>query len=281
MTEAPTVTSPSSASKGTTTSPKPVTRVDKLTPSSLAGLKIAPQRERAQNVNALIYGQSGVGKTQLAGSADAVPEMRPVLFIDVEGGALTLTNSYPDAEVVRVTTWTEMQNLYYELGRCEHPYRTIVLDSLTEIQKFSMMQIMKDLIKKEPDRDPDIPSLREWGKNIEQIRLFVRAFRDLPVNTIFTALEKTDKDPKTGTWYTRPGLPGKAGAEIAAFLDLVLYYYVKNVKKGDEVVRERLLLTGATETQVAKDRSNNLPLVLQNPTMQDIYDYAIKNKAHE
>lgn len=250
----------------------------RLTPTSLAGLKIAPVRERPKTVNLMVYGDSGVGKTTLAGSADGVPEMRPVLFVDIEGGTLSLTHSYPEVEVVRVGSWKEMQELYYELHEREHGYRTIVLDSLTEIQKFSMNQIMANLIEDYPERDPDIPSMREWGKNIEQIRRFVRAYRDLPVNTIFTALAKTDKDQKTGTWYTKPYLPGKLADEIAGFLDIVTYYYIKNMKQGDEVVRTRYLLTGATENQVAKDRSGRLPLVIEEPTMKQIYDYAIIGK---
>lgn len=251
---------------------------DKLTPNNLAGLRIARVKDRPKTVNMMVYGESGVGKTQLMGSADALPEMRPMLVIDIEGGTLTLANTYPEAEVVRVQNWDEMQSLYNELHRGQHPYRTIGIDSLTEIQKFSMYQIMKDVVKKDPDRDPDIPGLREWGKNLEQIRLFVRAFRDLPVNTIFTALSTTAKDPKTGTVTTRPGLPGKLGSEVAAFLDIVTYLYVKNIREGDSIERKRFLLTGATENQVAKDRSGSLPLVIEDPTMRQIYDYAISGK---
>jgi hypothetical protein len=172
-----------------------------------------------------------------------------------------------------------MQSLYDELHRGNHPYRSIGLDSLTEIQKFSMYNIMEDVVAKEPTRDPDIPSVREWGKSIEQIRRLVRAFRDLPMNVVFTALVKHDKDNKTGTVHTKPMLPGKLADEVAGFLDIVSYYYVKNIDVGGESVRKRLLLTGATESTVAKDRSGGLPLILEEPTMRDIYDYAITRKS--
>jgi hypothetical protein len=144
----------------------------------------------------------------------------------------------------------------------------------------SMAQIMRDLVIQDADRDPDIPSMREWGKNIEQIRRLVRGFRDLPINTIFTALAKTDKDTKTGTVTKKPYLSGKLADEVAAFLDVVVYYYVKNVKEGDEVVQKRLLLTGATDALVAKDRSGNLPMIIQGPTMQRLHDHIIAGK-HE
>lgn len=256
----------------------PVVDDTRLTPNSLAGLRIAPVSQRPKTINFLVYGESGIGKTILGGSADAVPQMRPVLIVDVEGGAFSLLDRYPDVEVVRVETWNELQELYYALHAGDHPYKTVVLDSLTEIQKFSMNQIMVEVVAKEPGRDPDIPSLREWGKNIEQIRRLVRAFRDLPVNTIFTALLREEKDNKTGTVTLKPMLSGKLASEVAAFLDIVTYLYVVSQQKGDEMHRERVLLTGATEKVTAKDRSNRLPLTILNPTMQEIYDYAVAGK---
>lgn len=243
-----------------------------LTVRSLAGLEIRPVEERSTFYNILIYGDSGTGKTTLAGSADAVPSMRPVLFVDVEGGTESLRHAYPDVDTVRVTTWKQMQELYNALYLGEHPYRTIVLDSLTEIQKFNMYGIMHDLAQKRPDLDPDIPGMREWGKNLEQLRRFVRGFRDLPMHTIFTALNRTDKDTKTGITTMKPSLSGKLADEVAAFLDVVVYYYVKQIGDGTEAEFKRLLLTQKTDAQVAKDRSGRLPMVIENPTMSLIHE---------
>lgn len=209
----------------------------------------------------------------LAGSADEVPEMRPVLIIDIEGGLLSLGNRFPDVESVRVKTWDDMQKVYDDLYRGNHGYNTVVLDSLTEIQKFSMSTIMEFVVKKDPERDPDIPSMREWGKNIEQIRRLVRAFRDLPMHTIFTALAKSDKDGKTGAVKTKPSLSGKLADEVAGFVDIVGYQYTKVM---DNELR-RYLLTTATDRFVAKDRSDNLPATLEDPTMMKIFQHVRKS----
>lgn len=238
-----------------------------LTPGSLGGLKVVKAQERSQFLNVLIYGDSGIGKTTLAGSASAIPEMSPVLVVDIEGGTESLRHSYPDVDVVRVKTWQEMQQVYDELHAGRHKYKTVILDSLTEIQKFSMMQIMLDLIDKKDDADPDVPGMREWGKNVEQIRRFVRGFRDLPMNTIFTALAKEDKNPRTGKSKTLPSLQGKVAQEVPAFLDVVLYYYIKRVNEEEK----RLLLAAPTETIIAKDRTARLPIVTEDPTMAKLY----------
>jgi hypothetical protein len=220
----------------------------------------------------LVYGDSGIGKTTLLGSADDAPLLRPMLLIDVEGGTESLRLRYPDTDIVRVESWPQMQEVYNELHRAKHKYRTVGVDSLTEIQKLNMYWIMQELLKNnEATRvDPDVPSMREWGKNLEQMRKFVRAFRDLKMNTIFTALAKEDKDGQSGAIKLRPNLSGKLAQEIPAFLDVVGYYYSKEVVEEGETLSIRCLLTQATERHIAKDRTGRLPMVLKKPTMKEL-----------
>lgn len=238
--------------------------------ATIAGLQIRKVKETKHFINMLIYGESGVGKTSLAGSADAVPEMRKVLFIDIEGGTLSLQSRYPDVEVVRITTWDDMQKVYDELYLGGHGYNTVIIDSLTECQKMSMDRIMKKVVSDHEERDADVPGIREWNINIEQLRKFVRAFRDLPINTIFTALVKSDKNQRTGAIKRKPSLSGKVADEVAGFLDIVTYLYMKEI----EGANTRMLLCGQTEDTVAKDRTDKLPTTIQTPTMADIWQAA-------
>lgn len=249
-----------------------VAQPSKLTKDTIAGLQIAKPRDLINFINALIYGDPGVGKTRLAGSASAVPEMSPVLMWDFEGGTLSLTEDYPDVEVARLTSWLAVDRLYGSLYD-KNPYKTIIVDSLSETQKFSMSQIMRQVVEKDSSRDPDIASVREWGKNGEQMRRLVRALRDLPCNTIFTALAREEKDEHSGVTKIRPALPGQMKGEVAGYVDIVAYMYKKEVRSGGEREMKTLLLTQGTERQVAKDRSGQLPPILEAPTMADIYGY--------
>lgn len=204
--------------------------------------------------------------------------MCPVLILDVEGGLLSIKQRYPDVDVVRITSWRDISRVYGDLYDGNHPYKTVGLDSLTEIQKLGMYGIMTELVKDEKDRDPDIPSVREWGKNIEQTRKLVRAFRDLPMSVIFTALEMQDRNPRTGLVKTKPSMSGKLSSEVAGFIDEVLYMYVKNVDGN----QQRLCLTQKTDEIVAKDRSNNLPTIMgaeESVTMTTIHQLITHTKA--
>lgn len=245
--------------------------------STLGGLKVQSVSKIPPTLNIMVYGDPGVGKTVLAGSASIVEKMSPVLIIDIEGGTLSLNRDYPGVEVIRIGTWSDMQKVYDELYDGKHGYKTVVLDSITEIQKFSMYGIMKELLKTDPSRDPDVPGMREWGKNIEQVRRLIRAFRDLPINTIITALAKSERDARTGVTKTTPSLSGKLANEVAGFLDIVVYMYTKVVQNEDGAEVKRLLLTQPTDTQVAKDRTGMLPQIIEDPMMQSITDYIANN----
>jgi cell division septum initiation protein DivIVA len=72
---------------------------------------------------------------------------------------------------------------------------------------------------------------------------------------------------------TLPSLSGKLAGEVAAFLDIVGYYYMKPVEEDGQLKDKRLMLVAKTETIIAKDRTNALPMVIEEPTMQKIFDY--------
>lgn len=243
--------------------------MEKLTPTSLAGLNVISAGDIEPRFNGLIFGDYGTGKTRLTGSASMVPALSDVLMIDIEGGALTLRNTFPMCKTVRASSWNDIRDIGEELKSGAYSsVRTAIIDSLSEAQLFNMDFVMADLLEGKPDRDENIAGLREWQQNMANMRKFIRFYRDLPMTTIFTALMKEDKDKLTGKRYKRPALPGKLASQVPAMFDLVAYLYVKDTEVGPT----RCLLTGATEDIPAKDRSGSLPQVMINPTMTDIYN---------
>lgn len=232
--------------------------------------------EVAPYFNALFYGHFGVGKTVLAASACEVEDMSPVLVLDVEGGTMPLRKFHPEVEVIRIKSFQDFVKLHGAIRANPEAYKTIVFDSLTEIQKLGMYEVMGRAIRKAEEngeeRDPDLPGIGEWGKNIEQTRKVIRAFRDLPCNVIFTALVNVEKSNK-GRNVHKPSLPGKMAGEVGGFLDIVGYMYRADRSEEEGGGTERRLLTMATEEYLAKDRSDNLPPVLVNPTMAEIHRY--------
>ena len=235
--------------------------------TSIGALPVRKVSESTLKFNFLVYGLSGVGKTRLAGTAFDVPELCPILLLNIEGGDLTLRSLYPDIEAVRITSWDQLKKVYENLKQGKHGYKTVILDSLTEMQKMGMDHTM---LQRHGDDDQAVPEIKEWNINVEQVRKYVRLFRDLEgVNVILTALERVDIDKRTQLSRKKPSLSGKVADEVSGFLDIVAYLYVQDIEK----VNTRILLTGNIPGTVAKDRSGQLPLQIANPTMKIIFDY--------
>ena len=184
---------------------------------------------------------------------------------------------FPDIDVVKISHFDQLVTIRNAILNKTVPYKTIILDSITEMAKIGMDDIMLRAIKKAQEdgqyRDPDLPSIGEWGKSSNQVRKIVRAFKLLDCHVIMTALSQVDAK-KASRVVTKPDLSGKLAEALPGQVDEVFYMYVKDEKIPDseEVVSKRFILTAPHNNTFAKDRSTNLPMVVKEPTMRNIYD---------
>lgn len=195
--------------------------------TSSATLNIEKLDERGAFTNVLIYGESGTGKTVFASTAP-----RPILWLEAEGGTSSIGDKkgIDIAKVAGLDTYREAV-VYLEANPGK--YKTVVIDSLTETQAQVMKDIMRAAKKLDPTRDEFSPQWDEWGKLTGIMREIARAFRDLPMNTVITALQREDTDTMTGRVKVRPGLSPRLADELPTFMDAVLYLYASTAKKGE------------------------------------------------
>jgi phage nucleotide-binding protein len=225
--------------------------------------------DQIEYLNLLVFGEPGAGKTYLAGTAQDHPKTSPVLVVDVEGGTTTLRHR-DDIDVVQARSMQHVVEIHNKLKIDNNGYyQTVVIDSLTELQKLDMAGIMKELVERRPDRDVDVPDVREWGKTGTHMRQIVRAYRDLPMNTILTALVDPFKD-SSGTVVLYPNLPGKMRTELAGFFDVVGYLYTRPDEEKEVI--DRIIQFTGTQHVIAKDRTAELGNFLVNPTIPEMFD---------
>jgi len=241
-------------------------------------LQPKPPSQVVDWINLLVYGDPGVGKTHLCGTAMDHKDTAPVLYLDVDGGVTTLRDrQYLDVLPVRSidgVDGTDGINQIYEklhasirkdkdgVPRLEH-YKTVVIDRLDELADVDMRYIMRAAYARNPDKvDVDVPSPREYGINRSHIRKLVRAFRDLPCHVIFVAGMASRQEEGQPTKYF-PGFSGKLQTEVPGFCDIVGYYY--NDNSTGEVIR-RLQFQGTRRVQ-AKDRTDSLGEWIDGPSV--------------
>lgn len=237
-------------------------------------LDVKAPAESIEWLNLLIYGEPGAGKTYLCGTAQDHPDTKPILIIDVEGGTITLRRKR-DVDVKQVRTMKDIEDIHSSLRKdIDQYYKTVIIDSLTELQKLDMRTVQQEEYNRQPEKtDIYVPSQRAWGKSGERVRMIVRAFRDLPCNTIVTCLMAYEKDEKTNITTYFPSVPGKLRSELPGFFDVVGYLRaVEERGENNETVIRRVLQTAKTSRVIAKDRTGALPDVLNDPTIPLIWD---------
>jgi AAA domain len=259
--------------------------------ATIAGLPIQKVGERLEKIKALIYGEPGAGKTYLVGSAREVPEMQPILFIDIEGGIKTIRNLWSDIDTVRVrdeynpqgklvkSGWERLLELKEEL-RKPNSYETLIVDSISELYNLALTDWMRNPIRlSNRALDPDIPDERAWGKARSMVRRELTAYRDIDKHVLFTALKEAKYQGEILINYI-PSLPGKLAYEISGFMDEVLYIEPMKVdkKEADYTKIPRRILCHPVNKYICKDRSRNLPLILENATMNRIADHVLDSR---
>lgn len=229
-----------------------------------------PPAEFSGYFNMFVYGESGVGKTTLIGTAQDHEDTAPLLIIDIEGGMTTLRKK-TNIDVVQARSIKEVIEIFNKLHMdTSGYYKTVGLDSLTELQALDLREILNAAHKAKPDKvDPDKPQQQHWGISREHMRKIVRAFKDLPVNFITTASLVTERDEDEPTRYY-PALPGKLRGDVPGFMDVVGFMRAKHKVSTDEVIRT--LQVGKTERVIAKDRFDILGSLIESPSIPLIFE---------
>lgn len=150
-------------------------------------------------------------------------------------------------------------------------FKAVIVDSLTEIQKYCVYQLIGLSQDSKLEEEPDYMQIRQWGTALEMILLMVRNFRALPMFKIFIVQQMEDTDDKKKLFY-RPSLQGQAKLSILGFFDFVGYYQM--AVKEDGVLRRLFLLPIGPFK--AKHRFEGFSgHYIDNPRMVDLVKYKL------
>lgn len=194
----------------------------------------------------LVSGESGVGKTHLAGTMDPAT----TLFVILEGvqAVQTLRQINPKAKILpvgNIARWERFKEQAPELpGR---GYRSIVFDGFTELQTMYVRDLFNKAVKRAEGKDmqkeePDL-SQADWGvvgRRMETDFCFLRDVsgvvdgKRIGLNVLATIRTLTTRGEEEADTQARARyvLSGKSALNVGAYFSLAAYLY-KETYQGE------------------------------------------------
>lgn len=222
-------------------------------------------------LSVLVHGPSKSGKTHFADTAPG-----PRLFLDAEGNTRWLKskktlwdprNPPPEDDgtwdlcVVRVREFSTMATTFQWLAAGKHPFKTVALDSISELQQRCVDAIRGD----------EAMRIQDYGELFRKVSQLVRSYRDLldhPTNpltcVVITAMTKQDA---SGVWH--PYVQGQLATALPYYIDLIAYLHAEYSQAGEF---SNKLLTKPHQFYEAGDRSGILPNVIEMPNLTQMVD---------
>ena len=169
--------------------------------------------------------------------------------------------------VVIIRDYGTLTRAYEWLNTGRHAFRSVVIDSISEIQKK-----LKDSIK---SLDEEM-NYKRWGLLLDHMEKLVRDFRDLtehPIKPIEAVVLTAMTIHKDGKW--RPYVQGSLATTMPYFLDVIGYLFVQSIADPNDPTaapeKQRYLLIGKHDQFEAGERvQGRLPEMIANPNIAEM-----------
>lgn len=218
---------------------------------------------------AIVYGESGVGKTPFAGTLAQCELTSPCLFIDVDRGTMSLAEPLP--VVVSIESWDDLRRLVLPLKERRwdalarvvseftgkdvpaYQYRSVVIDSGTELEyRLRRAVVMAN------DTHGGIPDQSHYLITQEKFKSMYRALRDIEgISLVMTAGIRELKDEVSGIIKHYPDFQPSLCHDLVRMTDFVFFMSVNLEQKPGSSEREWVKSIQATLTQRAIARSRS------------------------
>lgn len=237
-----------------------------------------------RGLSILIHGPAGAGKSTAASTGPW-----PILNLDVENSARFLSGlrrvywnpmeeAMPvydgtwDMCVVRVEYWEIAEKAYEYIRPGNHPFRTVMVDSISELQVKAMENV----------NGRNQMQIQHWGRLGQKMGGTLRDLRDLVGNgksdlelMVLISTSKEIEDPNNpGEPVWKPYLQGAIAQQVPYLFDITGYLYSvpeANQQTG-EVFDRRYLFTGKHPKYEAKNRVRGFPATLADPNLSVMLD---------
>lgn len=200
-------------------------------------------------ISILVHGDSKVGKSTFTSTAPT-----PILVLDAEGSWKFIrrvgftgdplrvkmwdpTTAPPrhddtwDVCRVSVTSWDTVQRVWTWISQGEHDFTSVILDSITELQRRLKLNIASDGVIKGYDG---------WGALLSRMDNMIRSIRDLTLvehNPVKCVVFVSESMEHMGRWT--PAMQGQIRSQLPYWVDICGYMYQSQVLSEDGAATTR------------------------------------------
>jgi hypothetical protein len=190
-----------------------------------------------------------------------------------------------DPNVFPAERWPDISDVYWYLQSGDHDYDTVAVDGVTAMQTLCMKFVLGDEAARDASRDPDMPGRPTWFKVTELMKTQITNFRNLPMNVIFTATQRTksigdDSDDGIAETFIGPNCSPAVADHLEQAVSLIGYISTREVrvrvktKKGGTPKIKRTqrtrLLVGPSERYQTKDRYGVFGPYIDQPNLTEM-----------
>jgi hypothetical protein len=235
-----------------------------------------------ETLSILVHANSKVGKSTLGATCPP-----PMCILDAEGSTKFLpirktfwdpTQGPPptwdgtwDACIVIVRDFETMRMVHQWLSYGAHNFRSIVLDSISEVQrKFKQALVGTEAMK-----------IQDWGRLLDGMDSVIRGYRDLtqhPTNPIQVAMFIAETREVMGKW--RPYLQGQITVALPYWVDVCGYLSAEPWfdqsgqpvmdAMGQQQLIRRLLVAPHPQYETGERVQGRLPHVIWQPNVTEM-----------
>jgi hypothetical protein len=240
----------------------------------------------------VLYGRSGSGKTTLASTWP-----KPILYLDISDRG---TESIADVEGIdakEIASFEELEDTLLWLIRNPKKYKTVVLDTLSQLQEVLIVEVAENQPKKmrgaKDKRPGDFGTLTkgDWGAVGGKMKSIITDFRDLEMEVVFIAQDRVfgaeeDDDADQITPEVGPRLMPSVKSHLNASVSVIGHTFCRRklIKKKDPKKPGKTKTTERTEyclrlgpnsvytTKIRKPRKIEVPDFIIDPTYEDVVE---------
>ena len=233
-------------------------------------MSVTPRKPHdASYCKALLHSPAGHGKTHFLGTAQEDERTFPMAFLNFESGEQTLAGL--DIDVFDIRSSKDYDEVFKDLKKPGNPYKSVGVDSITETQIATLLEILdNDAINR---ADADQLSQQDWGITLVRMRRIVRQYvKLLPKHIFMTALTKDDVVPRVGS-VKAPAMQGQFASELPGILDVVAYLALEEDKDTGE--QRRIMLLNSYPKFSVKSRTpwgTVVPSEIEDPSVSKLLD---------